>query len=50
MSTLQYESPKQIDENLKRRFANTYTFSKYDIKKFILLLRNGVDIYEYMDD
>ena len=27
---------KKFDENLKKRFANTYKFSKHDISKFIL--------------
>ena len=28
---------KKNDENLKKRFANTYKFSNHDINKFILL-------------
>ena len=42
--------PKILDENLKKRFANTYKFVNHDINKFILLLRKGVYPYEYMDD
>ena len=30
---------KKSDENLKKRFTNTYTFSNHDIDKFILLLQ-----------
>ena len=41
---------KILDENLKKRFANTYKFVNHDINKFILLLRKGVYPYEYMDD
>ena len=32
-----------------KRFANTHEFCNEDIKKLILLLRKGVDPYEYMD-
>ena len=41
---------KILDENLKKRFANTYKFVNHDINKFILLLRKGVYPYEYIDD
>ena len=41
---------KKIDEELKKRFQNTFKFSNNDISKFILLLRRGVYPYEYMDD
>ena len=34
----------------KKRFANTCNFANHDINKFILLLRKGVYLYEYMDD
>ena len=37
------------DEELKKWFKNTFQFSN-DIKKFILLWRKGVSLYEYMDD
>ena len=40
----------KIDEELKKRFKNTFKFSNNDINKFILLLRKGVYPYEYMDD
>ena len=36
--------------DLKTRFPNTYKFSNRDTIDFILLLRNGVYPYEYMDD
>ena len=31
----------KIDEKLKKRFKNTFTFFNNDINKFILLLRKG---------
>ena len=40
----------KIDEELKKRFKNTFKFSNNDINKFILLLRVGVYPHEYMDD
>ena len=39
-----------LDENLKKRFKNTFTFSDNDINKSILLLKKGVYPYEYLDD
>ena len=39
-----------FDENLKKRFANTYKYSNHDINKFILLLQKRVYPYEYIDD
>ena len=44
------EYSKRLNEKLKKKFKNTFTFSKNDIIKFILLLRKGVYPYEYMDD
>ena len=41
---------QMFDENLRKRFANTYRFSNHDNNKFILLLGKGVYLYEYMDD
>ena len=41
---------KTFDENVKKRFANTYKFANHDINKFILLLGRSVYLYEYMDD
>ena len=40
----------EINEELKKRFKNTLTFSNNDINKLILLLRKGVDPYENMDE
>ena len=40
---------KEIDDVLIKRFHNTYQLSENDINKFKLLLRQGVDLYEYMD-
>ena len=40
----------KIDEELKKLFKNTFSFSNNDINKFIFLLRKGVYSYEYMDD
>ena len=40
----------KIDEELKKRFKNTFKFTNNDINnKFILLLRKEVYPYEYMD-
>ena len=39
-----------IDEELKKRSKSTFRFSNSDINKFILLLRNGVYLYDYMAD
>ena len=38
------------DEELKKRFKNTFKFSNNDINKFILLLRKGIYHYEHVDD
>ena len=40
----------KIDEELKKKFKNTFKFSNNDINKFILSLRKGVYPYEYMDE
>ena len=40
----------KIDEELKKWFRKTFTFSNNDINKFILLLRKGVYSYEHIDD
>ena len=37
-------------KNFKNRFANRFEFSSHNINKFILLLRNGVYPYEYLED
>ena len=41
---------RKLDEKLKERFFNTYTFFSQDNDKFIFLLRKGVYPYEYTDD
>ena len=35
---------------LKKRFKNTFKFCNNDINKFILLLRKGVYLNEYMNE
>ena len=40
---------KKLDENLKKKFANTYKFVNQEINKFILLLQKGLYPYEYTD-
>ena len=41
---------KAFNKELIKRFANTYSFCNNDLNKFILLLREGVYPYEYMDN
>ena len=41
---------KDFNKDLIQRFANTYEFCNGDLNKFILLLRKGVYLYEYMDN
>ena len=41
---------KHFDENLKKRFFNTYKLSNYNINKFNLFLGKRAYFYEYMDD
>ena len=40
----------KFNENLNKRFANTYKFCNQDINKLILLLQKHVFPCEYMDD
>ena len=40
---------KTFNKDLIKRFANTYEFCNGDLNKFILLLRKGVYLHEYMD-
>ena len=40
----------KLDEEVKKKFMNTFKFSNHDINKFILLLRKGAYPYEYMVD
>ena len=42
-------SAKPINE-LSKKFPNTYQFCNKNLNKFILLLRKGVYLYEYMDN
>ena len=46
---LQYANFKD-DEKLEKQFFNTYKFSNNNNNKFILSLRKGFYLYEYMDD
>ena len=41
---------KKLNKTLKKKFKNTFAFSNNDINKFLLLLRKGVYLCEYMDD
>ena len=40
----------RFNEKLKERFFNTYKFSNRNNNRFILLLREGVYLYECMND
>ena len=40
---------KEINKELKERFAGTYKFCNNDLNKFVMLLRKGVYPHEYMD-
>ena len=40
---------KDFNNELIKRFKNTYQFSESDKNKFLLLLRKGVYPYEYKD-
>ena len=40
----------KIEEELKKRFKNTFNIYINDISKIILLLRKGIYPYGYMDD
>ena len=40
----------KFDEKLKKKFKNTFKFSNNGINQFVLLLRKGVYLYEYIDD
>ena len=40
---------RDFNKYLIKRFASTYAFCNEEINKFILLLRKGVYLYEYID-
>ena len=40
---------KKFNNDLIKKFENTYSFCNNDLNKFVLLLRKGVYPYEYMD-
>ena len=40
----------KFNEELEKKFKNTFKVYNNDINKFILLLRKVVYLYEYMDD
>ena len=40
---------KKFNQDLIKKFKNTYSFCDNDLNKFVLLLRKGVYPYEYMD-
>ena len=40
---------KQFEHDLINKFKHAYEFCNKDISKFILLLRKGIYLYEYMD-
>ena len=40
---------KKFNQDLIKKFKNTYSFCDNDLNKFVLLLRKGVFPYEYMD-
>ena len=40
---------KNLNEEIKKKFKNTFKFSNNDINKFILLFRKGNYPYEYID-
>ena len=44
------EYEKEFNKELLERFANTYKFCDNDLDKFIMLLRQGVYPYEYIDE
>ena len=53
---MNYERKECGDESyepingLNKKFPNTYQFCNGDVNKFVLLLRKGVYLYEYMDN
>ena len=49
-SSCDKDCSNKIDEELKKKFKNTLKFFNNDINKFIMLLRNFIDPYEYIDE
>ena len=41
---------KKFDENIKKQYFNTYTFSNYNINKSILSLQKIICPYKHMND
>ena len=41
---------QRLNEELKKKFKNTFKFPNNDINKITLLLRKSVYPYEYIDD
>ena len=41
---------KDFTKELIKKFANTYSLCNNNLNKFVLLLRKGVYLYEYMDN
>ena len=41
---------RKFDKKLTKKFNNTHNFCNGDIDRFMLLLRNDIYPYEYMDD
>ena len=41
---------KEIDEDLKKKFENTYRLYEADINKLSLMLEKGVYPYQFIDD
>ena len=44
------EYKKGLNKKLIERFSNVFEFCNYDMNKFMVLLRKGVYLYEYMDE
>ena len=50
LALLHKSHSNKIDEELKKKFKNTFKFSDNDINKYVLLLRKSVYPYEYIED
>ena len=40
----------KLDEELRKKFKNTFEFSKHDTNKFVFLLRKGIYLRKYLND